>query len=75
MAQSATLTDLTYLSQSQALPTLAVLAVRVAATVAKWAERQNTRKALKSLPFYALEDVGLSPDMARREAGRWFWQG
>ena len=74
MAHSAALTDLRYLSQSQDLPTLAILAVRTAATIAKWNERRVTRKALQTLPFHLLDDIGLSPEMAHREARRWFWQ-
>ncbi len=74
MAHSAALTDLTYLTESQDLPTLAVLAVRAAATIAKWNERHVTRKTLKTLPYHLLDDVGITPEMARREAGRRFWQ-
>lgn len=75
MAHAAALTDLRYLSQSHDLPTLAVVAVRSAAIIAKWNERNTTRKALKQLPPHLLEDIGLSYEMAHHEARRRFWQG
>jgi uncharacterized protein YjiS (DUF1127 family) len=65
---------LAYLDAQAPLPALAVFAVRVAVTVTKWSTRTRTRKALKKLPPHILQDVGLDPHEAWREAVQPFWK-
>jgi uncharacterized protein YjiS (DUF1127 family) len=65
---------LIYLRENNALPIVSVLAVEFAVTMSKWTTRQRTRRALSQLTKRDLEDVGLTPMQARREAARMFWQ-
>ena len=65
---------LIYLRENNALPIVSVLAVEFAVTVSKWTARHRTRKALSQLSARDLDDVGLTPMQARREAARMFWQ-
>ncbi|MEM1075269.1 MAG: DUF1127 domain-containing protein [Pseudomonadota bacterium] len=65
---------LAYLAKVTELPTVAVLAVEFAACVSKWTTRRRTRKALQQLSHWQLEDVGLTPTEATREASKVFWQ-
>lgn len=65
---------LIYLRENNALPIVSVLAVEFAVTVSKWTTRHRTRKALSQLSARDLDDVGLTPMQARREAARMFWQ-
>lgn len=60
-------------SQAQ-LPTLARVAVTVAVLVTKWDMNWRTRKALGRLEPYQLDDIGLSPRKAAREANKRFYQ-
>lgn len=46
----------------------------VAATLTLWLRNLATRRALAELPPHLLDDVGLSPAAARREAARPFWR-
>ena len=39
-----------------------------------WRERARTRRALRGLDHYRLEDIGLSREQARAEANKFFWQ-
>lgn len=65
---------LAVLNGAASLPLLAVLSVKFAACVTKWVTRRRTRLALDSLEQWQLRDVGLTPDAARREASKVFWQ-
>lgn len=56
-------------------PIAAVIAVKFAVCVTKWATRRRTRAALRQLEPWQLTDVGLTPDQASTEASRVFWQG
>jgi len=66
--------DLAYLDSQRPLPLLASLAVRVAVTSSKWANRARTRKSLRNLDAHLLRDIGLTPDAAEIEANKRFWR-
>lgn len=66
--------NLKYLTNSRHVPLGAVLAVQAAVILSKWATRRRTRLALSQLSDAQLEDVGLTPAEASREARRAFWQ-
>lgn len=59
---------------SRPLPPLSRLAFRLAALVLSWEERRATRRALAHLDAHMLTDIGLSPDTARTECAKRFWQ-
>ena len=65
---------LAYLGQARGVPALAFVAVEFAACVSKWALRRQTRRTLTQLTVWQLNDVGLTPLEARREASKAFWQ-
>ena len=65
---------LAYLSAQSAMPAAAVIALRVAVAVSKWATRRRTRAALKRLDHHLLRDVGLTPAEAFTESRRVFWR-
>lgn len=66
--------DLNFLDRQSPLPLLATLAVRVAVTSSKWADRARTRKSLKQLDPHLLRDIGVTPDVADIEANKRFWR-
>lgn len=74
MTQSLTQDALIRLNTTHKLPLLAVVAVRFASLVVSWETRRRTRYHLKNLDDHLLRDVGLTPDQARVEAARMFWQ-
>jgi uncharacterized protein YjiS (DUF1127 family) len=43
-------------------------------TIAVWIVRRRQRHALAELDEHLLNDVGLSPEQARREAAKPFWK-
>lgn len=55
-------------------PAIAVIAVKFAVYVTKSATRRRTRKALKQLEPWQLNDVGLTPKQAHDESIRVFWK-
>ena len=59
---------------TRGLTIAAVLAVKFAVCVTKWATRRRTRAALRTLETWQLRDVGLTPDQAETEACRVFWK-
>ena len=65
---------LAILNTSRSLPLLAVMSVKFAAVVTKWATRHRTRLSLEQLEAWQLTDVGLTPDAARSEALKVFWR-
>jgi len=75
MAQTTLRPAIAYLDAAPSLPLLASAAVKVAVTVAKWSERRQSRLALADVDPNLLDDIGVSPDQARRESARPFWQG
>lgn len=75
MAHTQTAHTLARLGSSSRLPLGAALAVRIAGVLMLWDQRRRTRQALSALDDHLLQDVGLTPREARREAGRYFWQG
>ncbi len=66
--------SLAYLNEVKEMPTLAILAVEFAVCVSKWATRRRTRRVLKQLTVWQLDDVGLTPEQARHEAAKVFWR-
>lgn len=76
MTQTAILTNdaLAVLNSTRSLPLLAVLSVNFAACLTKWVTRRRTRLCLDQLEAWQLHDVGLTPDAARSEARKVFWQ-
>ena len=65
---------LAYLTAQSAMPAAAVMAVRVAVVLSKWATRRRTRLALRQLSVHQLRDVGLTPADAFIEGRRVFWR-
>lgn len=59
---------------TRGLPIAAILAVKFAVCVTKWATRRRTRAALRQLETWQLRDVGLTRDDAVTEASRVFWK-
>jgi len=66
--------DLALLKAHKELPTLATLAVKVAVVVTQWHMHWRTRRTLRGLTAHELQDVGLTPAEARREANKRFYQ-
>lgn len=64
----------TYVARSAHRPILADLAVTFAVLLTFASERAASRKALKSLPDYLLEDVGITRKQAMTEANKPFWK-
>lgn len=62
------------LTASPRLPLIAAIAVRFASVVTQWDHNRRTRCDLKSLDGHILNDIGVSPAEARKEAARPFWQ-
>ena len=56
------------------MPIAALVAVKFAVCVTKWATRHRTRLALSQLEPWQLRDVGLTRDEALTEASRVFWK-
>ena len=63
---------LSYLSSRPLTPT-ADLALRVAVVLVKWQHNWRTRRHLKDMDGHMLKDIGLTPEQARKEAQRPFW--
>ncbi|WP_187430038.1 hypothetical protein ROLI_023190 [Roseobacter fucihabitans] len=66
--------SMAYLAQVKTMPTVAIVALEFAVCVSKWATRRATRRALKQLTVWQLEDVGLTPRQAHSEASKVFWR-
>ncbi|KJZ20210.1 DUF1127 domain-containing protein [Loktanella sp. S4079] len=62
------------LSSQPTLPLLAIVAVRFAVAVTKWDVRRKTRRHLRNMPPYLLNDIGLDAYTASTEAAKPFWQ-
>lgn len=65
---------LTQLGARTNLPVAAVIAVRCAYLITLWSFRHRSRRQLNSLPYAALEDIGLTPRQAALESRKWFWR-
>jgi len=76
MTHAAILTNdaLKVLNTSRSLPLLAVFSLTFAACVTKWVTRRRTRLTLDQLDAWQLQDVGLTPNAAQREARKVFWK-
>ncbi len=59
---------------TRGMPIAALIAVKFAVCVTKWATRRRTRRVLAQLEPWQLRDVGLTPDQAKSEARRVFWK-
>ena len=58
---------------------LSALMRRSSATIGVWIARSRQRHALHELAGrsdrdHLLDDIGVTPDAARRAAAKWFWQ-
>ena len=74
MALAVTLsTEALGILNQRSLPVLALIAVKFAVCVTKWGTRRRTRRALATLEPWQLRDVGLTPEQAKTEAARAFW--
>ena len=65
---------LAVLNTARSLPLLAVISVKFAATVTKWATRRQTRLSLEHLEAWQLDDLGITPDAARTDPQKVFWK-
>lgn len=74
-AYNQSLAQLAYLDRQNVVPVLARLAIAVAVAVTLWNLRRRSRAALAVLEPHLLKDIGLTPEDARAEAQRRFWQG
>lgn len=61
------------ISAMRPLPPLSRLALAMALTVVEWEHRRRTRLAVARLDDHLLNDIGLDPARARREALKPFW--
>jgi uncharacterized protein YjiS (DUF1127 family) len=53
------------------------LAGKLSSTIGLWSARSRQRRALGDLAelnSHLLKDIGVTPNEAFREAGKWFWQ-
>ncbi|MDA5095686.1 DUF1127 domain-containing protein [Aliiroseovarius sp. KMU-50] len=66
---------LAYLNTHASLPAMAEVALFVAVTWTKWAERRQMRKNLRDLPEFRLKDIGVTKSEADLEADKPFWKG
>jgi uncharacterized protein YjiS (DUF1127 family) len=66
--------QLALLNGQAQLPTLARVAVTVAVMLTKWDMNWRTRKALGRLDPHELDDIGMCPRTAAREANKRFYQ-
>lgn len=76
MTHAAILTNdaLAVLNATRSLPLLAVISVKFAACVTKWAARRRTRLSLEQLEVWQLRDVGITPNEAQDETRKVFWR-
>lgn len=59
---------------TRGLPIAALIAVKFAVCVTKWAQNRRTRLQLAELDPHLLKDLGLTQEQARTEAARVFWK-
>ena len=64
-----------HLDKQAKLPVLATVLVKAAVIVTQWSTLYRTRQALSQLEPHILDDIGVTPADAAREAERPFWQG
>ncbi|TNF19507.1 MAG: DUF1127 domain-containing protein [Rhodobacteraceae bacterium] len=62
-------------SDGRPLSPIASVAQKLVAALARWEVNLRTRNQLKYLDDYLLDDIGVTRDLARKEATRPFWQG
>ena len=67
------LSQLTQTAATPPLPLFAQWAIAFAATVTLWERRAKTRRALADLDQARLQDVGISPEEARDEIRKRYW--
>lgn len=73
MTHSQTAQILSPLTAATRLPLTAVFAVKLATVITAWDHRYRSRNVLKTLDAHMLEDIGLSPAQAKKEARKPFW--
>lgn len=57
------------------LTPFASVALKVVVAIARWESNLRTRTQLKHLDDHLLDDIGVTRDLADKEATRPFWQG
>lgn len=57
------------------LTPFASVALKVVVAIARWEANLRTRTRLKHLDDHLLDDIGVTRDLADKEAARPFWQG
>lgn len=67
------LSQLAQTAATQPLPFVAQWAIAFAATVTLWERRARTRKALANLDRARLQDIGVTPEEAREETRKRYW--
>lgn len=65
---------LAFLDAHAPLPAVAEVALFVAVTWTKWAERRQMRRVLSTLPEERLKDIGITKAEATHEAEKPFWK-
>lgn len=63
-----------FLGAEPRLAPMASFALTAAVVITKWSQNARTRRALAQLDGHLLDDIGVDPRAARREARRMFWQ-
>ncbi|MEP2704708.1 MAG: DUF1127 domain-containing protein [Roseibium sp.] len=48
---------------------------RFVSLIMRWSQTAKSRRQLSELTYAELKDIGVTPDQARREAARPFWDG
>ena len=76
MTHAAILTNdaLAILNSTRSLPLLAVVSIKFSVCLTKWATRRRKRLSLQHLEAWQLQDVGLTPEAAHREARSVLWK-
>ena len=62
------------LGKREQFPLISQWAIQVANTVVTWSDRYKTRRPLSTMSYALLEDIGVTPEQAKREAAKPFWR-
>lgn len=56
------------------IPVLAAAILKMAHTLVIWSERAKSREVLRTMDYYRLRDIGLTPADVYRESNKAFWK-
>ena len=56
------------------IPVIAAAILKMAHMLVIWSERSRSRKALQSMDYYQLNDIGLTKGQAQGEYSKPFWK-